>query len=449
VKKRIRTFFRINVMKLKEYVRFDSRLLSIFLSAFYLLKYFCIKAYKNDFYALIVAGSMFRHTKFDLIREMVTKYLLRTIVRHGSLKVGKELHQIVSRSISENTENEIRRSIEEEGRKPLDGRLLLLSYPINDIKGMLIVKFTEYFKYLLRIFDMGRLCKDYVIVIEPSASGYFDEDILQLLTLREPVIIEALEPVDYKFINDLGSNLIPVQIGANHWVDDRVFHPAKGTGKVYDVIMVAIWAEVKRHYHLFEGLSKTRRKARVALVGKPWGKTLKDIKEEAAYYGVLHMIDFFEDLSQDRVNELLNKSKCMLLLSKKEGFNKAIIEAMYADIPVFILEGHNYGFAYPFINKNTGGFINPKELDIFLQGIDDTLQNGAYSPRKWIETHVSAEASTGKLISMLYQLEKSYSIKINKELFVKINSPELDYYDKQVWSTVKPFVNDLKGYLKS
>ncbi|MBN2569701.1 MAG: glycosyltransferase [Deltaproteobacteria bacterium] len=435
-------------MKIKEYVRFDSWVLSMVLSLFYLLKYFYMKVYKNDFYALPSAGSMFRHTKFDLIRGVATKYLLRTIASHGSLKVGKELHQIISESISDGMKEEIRSSITEEGGRPLNGRLLILSGPINDTKGVLIVKFTESFKYLLQLFDMERLCKDYVIVVEPSYSGYFDEDILQLLCLRDPVIIETLEPVDYKFITDLESNLLPIPLGANHWVDDRVFHPIEGAEKIYDVIMVAIWAEFKRHYHLFEALSKAGKEMRVALVGKPWNKTLEDLKEEATHYGVLHMIDFFEDLSQKKINELLNHSRCLFLLSKKEGVNKAIIEAMYADIPVFILEGFNYGFAYPFINEHTGGFINPRELALFIRDIDDTLSRGAYSPRKWIESHISAKVSTEELVSMLHQLEKLYSIRVNKELLVKINTPEMDYYDNKAWNTVKPSMDDMKKYLR-
>jgi len=187
---------------------------------------------------------------------------------------------------------------------------------------------------------------------------------------------------------------------------------------------------------------------RVALVGKPWNKTLEDLKGEAAHYGVLHMIDFFEDLSQKKINELLNHSRCLFLLSKKEGFNKAIIEAMYADIPVFILEGFNYGFAYPFINENTGGFINPRELALFIRHIDDTLSRGAYSPRKWIESHISAKSSTDELVNMLHQLEKLYSIRVNKELLVKINTPEMDYYDNKAWNTVKPSMDDMKKYLR-
>ncbi len=445
--RRVRTGFRINIMKLKEYVRFDSGLLSILLSAYYLLKYMCIKVCKNDISGLTVMGSMFRHTKFDRVREMATHYLLKAIAVHGVVRVGGEFRQGAARTISEKNEDKMRHSIES-GHRLLHNRLLILSSPVEGAKGVLIVKFTESFKYVLRIFDMKSLCEDYVIIVEPSASGYFDEDILQLLSLEEPVLIQALEPVDYDFISKLQSNLIPIRIGANHWVDDRVFYPIDGVDKIYDVVMVAIWADVKRHYHLFEALSKIDKEMRIALVGAPWGKTIEQIKEEADYYGVLHRIDFFERLPQADINILLNQSKCFLLLSKKEGPNKAIIEAMYADVPVFILEGFNYGFPYPYINQSTGGFINPRDLRKFLLDLDEVLKNSTFAPREWIQAHVSAQASTRELIDQLNLVEREYRIKINKDLFIKINTPELDYYDKQAWGAVKLSMTDLKGYLR-
>jgi hypothetical protein len=378
---------------------------------------------------------------------MASHYLLKSIAVHGIVRVGEEFRQGAARTISEKTEDEMRRSIEQ-GYRLLNNRLLILSSPVDGTKGVLIVKFTESFKYVLRIFDIERLCKDYVIIVEPSAGGYFDEDILQFLSLKEPVLIQALEPVDHDFISKLRSNLIPIRIGANHWVGDRVFYPIDGVDKIYDVIMVAIWADVKRHYHLFEALSRIDKELKIALVGVPWGKTLEQIKEEANYYGVLHMIDFFEGLPQADINILLNRSKCFLLLSKKEGPNKAIIEAMYANIPVFILEGFNYGFPYPYINQSTGGFVNPKDLSEFLSNLDEMLKSGTYSPRKWIKAHVSAQLSTEELIDQLNLVEKEYQMKINKELFVKINTPELDYYDKQAWGAVKPSMTDLKRYLR-
>ena len=105
---RVRTAFRINIMRLKEYVRFDSGLLSILLSAYYLLKYMCIKVCKNDISGLTVMGSMFRHTKFDLVRAMATHYLLKAIALHGVVRVGGAFRQGAARTISEKNEDKMK-----------------------------------------------------------------------------------------------------------------------------------------------------------------------------------------------------------------------------------------------------------------------------------------------------------------------------------------------------
>jgi Glycosyl transferases group 1 len=446
-KRRMHITYRIYKNKFMEYVRHDSAIASILLSIFYCVKYGFIRIKHGEFKALIIAGDAFRHTRFQWVRNMATKLLKASILKHGSRKTGAEILNIILEDVDAKIVNDLKKSII--GGLPglYHRRLLILSPPEGDRKGVIIIKFSNYFKYFLSVFDINKISKDYIFVVEPSSSGYFDEDILCLLTSNTQIIVQSPEPVDYSFIDSLSSNLWPVDVGPNGWVDERIFFPINEFEKEFDIIMVSIWADVKRHYHLFESLSKSSNdNIKIALVGKPWPKSLEDIKEEARYYDVLENIMFFENISQAEINELLNKSKSYLLLSKKEGTNKSIIEAMNSDVPVFILEGFNYGYKYPFINPKTGGFIKKDGLVEFINrhGEYRKLQ---FKPSEWIRANMTPFISTKKIIDTIERIEKVLSLKINKNLAVKINVPELDYLDSELWKRYETHYKKLANYM--
>ncbi len=449
ITRRIRVGMRIWMRKAREFVRFDSKALSLVLTAAYLLYYLYVRILKGRVEAILVTGKIFRHTQFPWIRRAATRSLLEKCKRYGTRHLGEEFLMLAGERLSQEAITKLSRSIVDEEDRPFDRRLLILSPPLGNQKGVLIIKFTDYFKSFLAVFDMENLCRDYVAVFEPSYSGYFDEDILCLLSVPGPVVIEASEREDCRFIESLRSDIYPVEAGANWWVDDRVFTPLDDLSKEYDITMVAIWADFKRHYHLFEAMSKARVKRKIALVGKPWEMTKGDIEDEARYYGVFDQFDFYEGLPQGEINLLLNKSRCLILLSKKEGFNKSIIEGMYAGVPVFILEGHNYGEKYRYINEETGGYIRKGGLASFLDDLDEILKKYKNrSPGRWIRNNVSPEIATQKLVEVMKRIESEQSIGINSRLEIKVNTPEMDYYDPEARKRMRDSYRALKKYLR-
>jgi hypothetical protein len=430
-----------------EFIRYNSGIASILLSIFYCFKYVIVRIKHGEFKALVVVGDAFRHTRFHWIRNLTTKILKISLSKHGSRKTGAEIFNIVSENVEEKIVKDLRQSIIEGLPGLFHRRLLILSPLKKNHKGVIIIKFTNYFKYFLNIFDISKISQDYILVVEPSYSGYFDEDILCLLAANAQIIVQSPEPVDYSFIDSLSSNLWPVDVGANCWVDHRIFFPKGEIKKEFDIIMVSIWADFKRHYHLFESLSKSSNdNIKIALVGKPWPKSLDDIKDEARYYNVVDKITFFENISQAELNDILNKSKTYLLLSKKEGINKSIIEAMNSGVPVFILEGFNYGYKYPFINPMTGGFVKRDGLVEFL---DNHEENGKlqFRPSEWVRANMTPFISTKKIIDAIERIEKERSIKINKDLAVKVNNPELDYWDSDLWQKYETYYKNLANYV--
>lgn len=433
-------------VKFKEFVRFDRRA-SIFLLTFYSIKYLIVKYISRSNKCFKILGKIFRHIDNNVSRKLAKKQLTMLVKIKGEKFVGDLFYSLCD--INKEEAQRLRSTVLNDDR-PFDKRLIILSPPCNDKKGVLLIKYTNYFKYFIHIFDMNKINKNYILVLEPSSCGYFDEDLLCMLGQANPLIVQTPELVDKELLNDLKSNLIPIEVGANNWVDHRVFFPNGNVLKKYDCIMVAFWGDVKRHYRLFESVSKieSEKRPKIALIGVPWPRSIEEIKDIARYYKVENSLEIFENLSQEQINVLQNESKLAILLSKKEGFNKSIIEAMFSDIPSFILYGHNFGYEYPYLNRFTGGFLHDDQLGHFLRNIDAVLKSSSYSPREWVMENVSCKCSTEKLKELLTTIGQSHHISINKELAVKINNPNLDYFDQNYWLLLKPCYERLKLYLR-
>jgi glycosyltransferase involved in cell wall biosynthesis len=162
-----------------------------------------------------------------------------------------------------------------------------------------------------------------------------------------------------------------------------------------DVIMVAAWASIKRHWRFFRTLAVLRRRGhrlRVALVGYRYDKTIDDIRAQASYFGIGDQVELFERLSQREVSALLSRSKVHVLWSRRECANRAIVEAMLADVPVIVRSGLTFGFPYPYINDQTGRFVEERALgDAILEMLD---HRDSYSPRQWVLEHMTCQKAT-------------------------------------------------------
>ena len=50
--------------------------------------------------------------------------------------------------------------------------------------------------------------------------GYCDADILFWMLADEPVFVQASESRDRRFLSQLATNLVPLEMGSGDWVDD-------------------------------------------------------------------------------------------------------------------------------------------------------------------------------------------------------------------------------------
>lgn len=311
-------------------------------------------------------------------------------------------------------------------------------------KGVIILKYARTFEAFASIFDMQELFKRYLIVLEPCWAGYCDPSILMFISPGNKVFVQCFTEEDHEFISSLGSALVPVRLGPADWVDSDLFKPLSADEKTYDLAMVANWAVHKRHEELFKALKKIKnRKVRVLLIGFKWGgRTIDDIKAMArSLENPCIDIEIIENLTQQQICERLSRTKAYVFLSWKEGDNKALVEAMFADLPAIIYE-HSIGGAMSRLNEYTGIATTYEELDSKILYMLDNYKR--FSPREWALKNTGSANSTSKLNNYIKDACLKTGEPFTIPIVEKTNSPNLAYKD----SAIREFFKDDYAFIK-
>jgi len=314
----------------------------------------------------------------------------------------------------------------------------------NGEKGVLFVMFSDMFRLLHDGADLPRLLADYTLVFEPSWSGYCHPDLLEYTRWKDDVFILAAEQEDNAFLKRLGSNLIPVDLGPCDWVDPRVAEPYLSQPKEFDIVMNSNWGAWKRHCVLFRMLRNSKRRYKVLLVGVKWsGKFKTDVERLAKFYGVLDQLTILESIPYDQVMALTCRSKVAILLSLKEGSNRAIAEAIFCNLPVIVLSSHVGG-----IRKNvvaeTGLLADERNLESAI----DQLLDGNLQPRQWGQEHVSCFKSSERLNAVLKERTLGLGLPWTQDIAGRASSPESRYLYADDADRLRTWNDELKKYLR-
>jgi len=294
-------------------------------------------------------------------------------------------------------------------------------------KGVLLLHHGKVFLAFRRCVDVAAVVRHYTLVLEPGWSAYANFNLLSFTRYPEhPVLIMATEPRDYRFIKNLETNLLPLDMGSNNWVNPSIFHPLPDVEKIYDGIMVARWAQFKRHHVLFRALQQLRDPSfRVALVGLPPLPEREEAEALLDAYRVRDNITIYERVPQERVNVLLNQSKLNLLLSLQEGSNRCLFEGFLADVPGLALK-RNIGVPKDAFTPQTGRLIEEKELPSALQYFREHWRDS--HPRAWALAHIGPEIATAKLNTALREAASRRGEEWTTDIVAVSNSPEVQYY---------------------
>lgn len=305
--------------------------------------------------------------------------------------------------------------------------LIVLKRSSAQEKGVILLKYARTFDAVIALFDLSKLLSRYIFVLEPCWAGYCDPSILMFIHPGHPVFVQCFTDEDFAFIDGIGAPLVPLRLGPADWVDSDLFSRAPTGAKIYDLVMVANWEAHKRHAELFRALSAIKGRAlRVLLVGFPLGKrTVEDIRREAEVVNnSLIDIEIKEKLPPHELAEVVGQCKVFVFLSKKEGDNKALVEAMFVDVPAIVYD-KTIGGARSRINSSTGIVSSDEELLEKILYMVDHYKD--FNPRAWALQNTGSAISTSRLNETIRETLKGLGQPFTEGIEEKTNSPNLAY----------------------
>jgi glycosyltransferase involved in cell wall biosynthesis len=338
------------------------------------------------------------------------------------------------------------------GRDPeRQGDLIVLKAPspTTPERGVILIKYTEAIRRFAAVYDIAAMAPKYQVVLEPSSWGYQDDTFLMFIGSDVDAVVMSPWSEDFRFIESLQSNLKPVTIGAGDWVDPLTFSPKVGGVRLFDLVVVSSWSPVKRHRVLFDALKRLQRmghELKVALIGYPQDWSKDDIAALASARGVAHMCTFFDSLSHPEVAEVVSNSRLYVLLSLREGANKALYESLFCDTPVLVYRRHR-GVNVSIVEPNLGMLV---DNDVSLpQTILDALALApSLQPRRWAEENTGYPVTTQRLNGVLRDLSERRGTPWVTDIVEKKNAPELRYVRAGAHKEFEASYSDLQQFLR-
>lgn len=432
----------IRKQKLIEFLKYDCKYVHFLLSTLLLTKSLWFIQSKRPYKAIDILSKLHR-TGWWGSESSVIFVINRFILKSSEMKKVFLSNLIDNVRPLENTKKFFERPDE-----LLEGVCIFVNSATEDTKGVVIVKYSYYFALLFKFYDVKKLSENYHIVLEPSWAGTCDLGILAYATLDEPVFVMAYEARDFKFINKLESNLIPVKLSSNWWVNHNEFVPSD-LEKDIDIVIVSGWATFKRHHMIFKAFRELKKRMpdlKASLAGYPHDLHMEDIKKLAEHFEVSENLTFYEWIPPNEVSKLYARAKVNLLWSRFEGLNRSIIEGMFCDTPCIMRDGFNYGQKYTYINNKTGLWANENTL---VNSIEWILSNSeTFAPRKYVMEHHNCEKATQILEKAINDVSRSRGMKPIINSAVKIN--ELHGMTYLHDGTERDFIQDIakcKQYL--
>jgi glycosyltransferase involved in cell wall biosynthesis len=235
-----------------------------------------------------------------------------------------------------------------------------------------------------------------------------DERFLPYLGADLGVIVEAQSRPDFESLEGLASNLVPSRLGAGDWADPALFAPRPGTARAYDVAMVAAWDPLKRHKLLLDVLARLERRGRVlrtVLIGYAWTWKREKVERLVRSRGLQDHVTILEKIPHPEVARTLADARVSVLLSKREGANRAIYESWFCDTPTVVYR-HHRGVNLDHAGEPRAGLLaDDRELEQALLDVVDGRK--AFAPRAWALEHTGCHVALGRLEAELAALARA------------------------------------------
>lgn len=295
-------------------------------------------------------------------------------------------------------------------REPKLKTTLLLKEPRpGGEKGVLYVSFEYNWMKILTGRDPKTFFRNYILVGASSSSPCDYAVFANLCGLSDdPMFMGISNRSDFPQYRTFAPNIYPVSTMACDWCDPDFYRPRPRNQRSIDILMVAHFERLKRHWLLFEALRQMPKHLNVVLIGREGpGRTEREIRAEARAFGVPQNLTILSALEIDEVMAHQCNAKVSVMLSKREGSCVAVTEAFFADTPVVMMRDAHIG-ARAYINDYTGVIAKRGKLHLVLSEM--LKRSSSYSPRTWACENISARHSSERLNAIL----RDYSLKAGK-----------------------------------
>lgn len=272
---------------------------------------------------------------------------------------------------------------------------VILKQPISDReKGVLFIAFEDHWLRLLRHVDLEALHRKYHLVLAPTWSPPHDLPMTLAAKMWPGKLFNIMSAVvDQDVFARLGDNLVSIPLISSNWVNPDVFAGDDNVSKEFDIVMLANFAVYKRHWLMFDVLSKLPPATKLLLLGRGWeGRTADVIMNEARTFGCADKVTMKEGLSDADMVRAIKSAKVALIFSGNEGACVAVVEAMFAGVPVGLFADAIIG-SKAYVNEQTGCLFTRSNV---VQELRDFIDNHErYQPRQWVlENGISYVEST-------------------------------------------------------
>ena len=285
-------------------------------------------------------------------------------------------------------------------KRQLTTSLLLKAPGPNGEKGVLYSSFEYNWMRLVLHHDARAFFSEYLLVGASSGSPPDYAAFANLAGLSpDPIFVGVSNPADMAAYQLMSPVIRAVPLMASDWINPDHYAPKPRAHREIDILMVANWLRLKRHWLLFEALRTMRRDLRVVLVGRnATGRTEKDLRAEAKAFGVRQELEIHTNIPYEEVTRHECDARISLLFSYREGSCVAPAECLFADTPVGMMRDAHVG-SKAYINSRTGLLFDRHRLGHALSRFLE--ESDRFTPRAWALENISCHHSSRRLNELL------------------------------------------------
>lgn len=281
---------------------------------------------------------------------------------------------------------------------PLTRTVVLKAPGEQGEKGVLLTSFEYNWLRLLRTRQAWKSISERFDIVLSTSSSPTCYDLLGMAleqTPGDPVYVMSCRYEEMPKLEAFDPRVRCLPMLPCDWLEPSFCQPKPHRERSIDILMVAGWNPVKRHWHFFEALRELPRSTTIVLVGQPEGKYDQDwLQSLALAHGVRQDLEILESISIDEVTKLQCNSRISVVFSRREGCCVAVAESFMANTPVGLVANASMSPA-SYINPETGRFLSLQRTGSNLRALLE--ESDSFSPRKWAVDRISNHASATRL----------------------------------------------------